>query len=140
MNRFTKAALALAAMVSLLFVGWQVSPTAAQATGTFRAVSPALVNTIASVQGCSSNGLCFYNTGSDTTPMLDWDGADHNNGACFPFGSSIGGRTSYVINSTSHQWKVYTNTSCSGSAGPLYANTSGAMTGVWNNSIWGLKY
>lgn len=123
MNRFIKALLTGFALVSLLIVGSVVAASPAQAA-----------------QGCSSNGLCFYNTGSDSTPMLDWDGADHNNGACFPFGSSIGGRTSYVINSTSHQWKVYTNTSCSGSAGPLYANTSGAMSGVWNNSIWGLKY
>lgn len=123
MNRFIKTLLAGFVLVSLLIVGSVVAASPAQAA-----------------QGCSSNGLCFYNTGSDSTPMLDWDGADHNNGACFPFGSSIGGRTSYVINSTSHQWKVYTNTSCSGSAGPLYANRSGAMSGVWNNSIWGLKY
>lgn len=124
MNRFIKMMLAGFALVSLLIVGSAVAASSAQAAG----------------RACNPNGVCFYDTSTSWDAMLDWDGADTNGGACFTFPSAAQANTSYVWNRSGHQWKVYTSSNCSTASGPIYANTSGAMTGGWNNSIRSLKY
>ncbi len=88
------------------------------------------------VLGCSADSLCFYDTGlSSEYPMIDHDDSDTSPGECFNMGSAHRNKTSYVRNWTDHQWTAFTSLNCVANPGPLYANTSGAMGGVWQNNI-----
>lgn len=85
--------------------------------------------------GCPVNAICFHNT--STSNPNEWrDFADTSPGECHGFSSSANNTASWVTNRTSYVWYVYTNALCNSfPAGTIYANSSGAMTGSWNNSI-----
>lgn len=89
--------------------------------------------------GCPTNAICFHNT-STSTPNEWRDGADTSTGECHGFSASANNTASWVTNRTSRVWYVYTNSLCSSfPAGTIYANSAGAMTGSWNNSISSYK-
>lgn len=84
--------------------------------------------------GCPVNAICFHNT--STSNPNEWrDGAD-TSGGCHGITGSANNTASYVTNRTSRVWYVYTNGLCTSfPAGTIYANSSGPMSGSWNNSI-----
>jgi hypothetical protein len=85
---------------------------------------------------CHQDAVCFYNTGAgNEAAMIDHDDADTSPGECHNMGSAHRNRASYIRNWTDHRWTVYTGLNCSGTSGPLYAETSGYMAGAYNNNI-----
>lgn len=89
--------------------------------------------------GCSAGWICFHNT-STSSPNEARDGVDTSPGECHPFPAAYNNTTSYVTNNTGRTWYVFLNGNCTGSyaagtLGKIYAHTSGAMTGTWDNSI-----
>lgn len=89
--------------------------------------------------GCPSGAICFHDT--STVNPNEWrDGVDTSYYECHPFPASTNNTTSYVTNNTGRTWYVFLNGSCTGSyaagtLGKIYAHTSGAMAGTWDNSI-----
>lgn len=47
--------------------------------------------------------------------------------------------TSYIWNNTGSRYTVYTGAGCSGTSGPIYARSAGAMTGVYNNNLESMR-
>lgn len=88
--------------------------------------------------GCPTNAICFHDT-STSYPMEWRDVADSSTGECHNMTSFANNKTSYITNRTSRVWYVYTSSSCLDWAGTIYANSSGAMSGGWNNSISSYK-
>lgn len=111
-----KVMAALVGLIATLAVGFAASP--AQAIGT-----------------CTADAICFYDTSTSSSAMIDHDDADTSPGECLHMGTSVQARTSYVNNRTDHQYHAYVSTNCTGIYGHLYANTAGAMANEWNNSI-----
>lgn len=83
---------------------------------------------------CHQDAVCFYDTGSSNA-MIDHDDADTSPGECHNMAVVHRNKASYIRNWTDHQWTVYTGLQCSGTSGPLYAETSGWMSGVHDNNI-----
>lgn len=79
-------------------------------------------------QNCSADALCFYDTASSTYPFIDHDDADNTPGQCWVMGVNHRFKASYVRNQTDAKWYWYRSTNCQGGGGPLYANTSGAIS------------
>jgi len=96
---------------------------------TFATASPALA-----VGECTVDSICFYDT-STSGAFIDHDDADTSPGECLHISSTWQAKTSYIWNRTDHQYHVYISTDCTGIYGHIWANTSGAMSDPWNNSI-----
>lgn len=92
-------------------------------TGVALAASPAQA-----AQNCTADALCFYDTNLSQYPFIDHDDADTSPGQCHVMGVNHRFKASYVRNQTDHQWYWYRSTNCQGGGGPLYANTSGAIS------------
>lgn len=101
--------------------------------GSFVASSPAQA-----APGCPSGAICFHNT-STSNPSYDLDWADTSPGECHNLPGSANNTTSYITNRNGYTWYVYPSPGCLDWAGTIYPNTSGPMTGVYNNSISSFK-
>jgi hypothetical protein len=96
-------------------------------------VSPAPAQ---AVLGCSADAICFYKSNYSTAyPIINHDDSDTSPGECHPVPVSMRNQIVYIRNWTDHNWLVYTNGTCSGAAGTIWANTSGNMAGTWYMSI-----
>lgn len=92
----------------------------------------------AAVGACHQDAVCFYDTGSSSA-FIDHDDADTYLGQCWTMAPSHRNIASYIRNWTDHQWTVYTGPWCTGTAGPLYAETSGWMSGIYDDNIESYK-
>ena len=88
---------------------------------------------VQAVGPCYSMTICFFNESSTY--------AHHDN--CEVYDCNIGAGdcrttspiTSFISNTSTREWRVFRSTNCTGTAGRIYARSSGPMTGTWNNSI-----
>lgn len=110
-----KAAMLVATMLAMVGVVFGVQAPA-------QAVGP-----------CYANSICFFNTPTTHAHFNNCDVADCNIGPsdC----RTISPITSFISNTSNKTWVVSTSTNCTGYRATIYANSSGPMTGMWNNSI-----
>lgn len=89
------------------------------------------------VGACPRDRICLYDTSSSSTYMVA-----HNISVgpyyCL-YAGGANNKTSYIVNNSDALWRVYDATGCTGTYGPIYPNTSGAMNSTWNNNISSLQ-
>lgn len=83
---------------------------------------------------CGSGYVCAYDDQAGTSLLFKIYWTSWAQSLCYPMGR-YANRISYLVNDSSHNFVVSTNTSCSGTTAPVYANSYGAMAYPWNNSI-----
>jgi hypothetical protein len=50
-----------------------------------------------------------------------------------------GSQVTYIWNDTSHQFKAWTGSGCTGTSGPLYAKTAGPMAGAFYKHVYSIQ-
>jgi hypothetical protein len=91
------------------------------------AVSPA--------EAACGGAISFYNN-SDGTALLDSVCSSiRDRSVCYRLGTAATNRTSFIRNTYSGNWIVFDDGYCSSTPGVIYGNSSGAMTGGFNNTI-----
>jgi hypothetical protein len=77
-----------------------------------------------------NNGICFA-TGNGSPAFMGYPASTPRN-TCK---AVVDDQTAWINNTSGYRWEVFTSTNCTGTAGPIYPHTEGAMTGVWYRSI-----
>lgn len=103
------------------------------------ALSVGVATPAQAVGSCPSGWICFFDTGVSANYMEARDYSDSSSGECHAMPSSANNRTSYIVNRASGGWKTYNASNCTGTAGTIYANSSGTMNAANNNNISSYK-
>ena len=85
---------------------------------------------------CGSGYVCLYDSLDGSTLMAKLYWSNWAQSLCYNMGR-YGGRVSYIVNDSAHNFVVSKNTSCSGATAPVYAFSYGSMSRDWDNAIWG---
>jgi hypothetical protein len=103
------------------------------ATASLVGVSP-----VASAAPCSPGGyLNGYASSNTCTQFLFSIGPAIPIGECA--NTRSGGYVTYIWNDTSHLFRAWTGSNCTGTSGPLYAKTAGPMGGVFYKHVYSVQ-
>ncbi len=84
---------------------------------------------------CGSGYICAYDDTSGTALMFKLYWTSWAQSVCYNLGR-YGGRISYIVNDSSHNFVISKRTDCSGTTAPIYAYRYGPMNQDWNNQGW----
>lgn len=84
---------------------------------------------------CSSGYICFFENSNGTGLLESTAVSIIPRSRCIALGTNQTNRTSYIANRSSELFFVHDGRTCSDASGTIWPNSSGPMTGVWNDSI-----
>lgn len=82
-----------------------------------------------------SGTIYFYDNSNGTTLLESEAASIRSLSVCYLVSSLTNDHTSYIRNTSTAYWYVFTNSTCSSTPGTIYPNSQGAMGAPWNNSI-----